>query len=45
MELAMTNIKNNTYDPYEAVIMALETWLNKKGFMLVPILPKGKDSV
>lgn len=42
MELAMSYIKRDTYDPYTAVIMALETWLKKKNMQIVPTLPEGQ---
>ncbi len=33
--LAASNMQYSTYDPVEAVIMAVETWLKKSGLCVV----------
>lgn len=35
MEIAMTNIKRDTYNPYTAILMAFETWLKKNKLKIV----------
>lgn len=42
IRLAMTNIKTNTYDPYEALVAALETWLKKNGLCISKLPSEGK---
>lgn len=34
-QLALRNIKNDTHDPFEATIRAVETWMGKKGIIMV----------
>ena len=35
MELAMTEIKYNTFNPYEAVVKGLTRWLVKNNYVLI----------
>ncbi len=42
-KLALSNMQYRTYDPLDAVILAVEMWMTKKELMVIPKLPTGKE--